>query len=765
MKNELKVGLLAGESEVPLEGVRIDARLAGACTEVTVTQRYRNREAVPVEAVYVFPLEERAAVCGFAAVVAGKVIRGRVDERDAAFAEYDDAMARGDGAFLLDQERPNVFTASVGNLRPGEAVELQIRYVSLAAREGDAIRLTIPTTVSPRYVPSGPAEVGQPDGERVNPPHWPKVPYGLTLAVNVAGTDLRRIESPSHPIRTTANADATTVELSHEDAALDRDFVLLVERTAKELPVARVARESDGRRVAMVTFLPQFSAEALERGHEVLFLLDCSGSMAGESIDQARRALSLCVRALLPQDTFNVVRFGSDYQSLWKAPRRYDDDTLEEATKYIAGTDANLGGTEILKPLQALLQSKRDAERPRRVLLLTDGQVSNEDDVLALAREHAADTRIFTFGIGAGASEHLVKGAARASRGASEMIFPGERIEPKVLRTFERVRMPAYDDARIDWKGMTVEQAPARVPPVFAGDVLTVFARIESGGGSEVALEVGGKVFLVALDLERAESGGPIPTLWARETILELDDQTQRRGSNQKRANAEDRHRARLVELGKRYGLASSATSFVAIEERPVNEQVTPPAALRTIPVALTSGWGGGQRVGRPPMAMMAGAMPPLLSSPVPMAPMRFSAPAPAAAPPPPPGFWASAKRAVFGEKDEGEKGGAPPPVAVIRGAIVKEAEDPMYRILLTQSAGGHFKLNPFVAEWLGADRAERLKAQFGKVSEAVAVTAVIVALLERDHRDRESEWRPAVVKAKAWLAKQPVTFDANTVL
>src|SRR5262249_7459113 len=153
-----------------------------------------------------------------------------------------------------------------------------------------------------------------------------------------------------HPTRTTLTNAGATVELSREDTALDRDFILLVERRDPSAPEARVAREEDGRRVAMVTFLPRVAVES-EHGHEVLFLLDCSGSMGGESIDQARRALSLCVRALLPDDTFNVVRFGSSFQSLWKAPRAYDDATLDEATRYIAESGATLGGTEILTPL------------------------------------------------------------------------------------------------------------------------------------------------------------------------------------------------------------------------------------------------------------------------------------------------------------------------------------------------------------------------------------------------------------------------------
>jgi Ca-activated chloride channel family protein len=560
MSTDTKSGLFGNDRAIPLEGVRIDARLTGACLEVTVTQRYTNRERVPVEAVYVFPLDEAAAVNGFAALLGTNLVRGTVEQREEAFARYDDAMADGHGAFLLDEERPNIFTASVGNLRSNETVELQVRYVALAAREGDALRVVIPTTVSPRYVPAGPPEVGEPDGDRVNPEHWPQVPYGLALNIDVECGALRRVESPSHPVRTTLRDGGASVELAQESAALDRDFVLLVESAAPRQPVAHVAREADGRRVAMVAFLPE--GLETEQGHEVLFLLDCSGSMQGESIAQARKALSLCVRALGTEDTFNIVCFGSRFTKLWPEARRFDDQSLDAATKHVAAIDADLGGTEILAPLKALLEAPADAARPRRVLVLTDGQVSNEAEVIALAKKHATSARIFAFGIGAGASEHLVRGMARGSRGAAEMIFPGERIEPKVLRTFARVRTPVLDDASVDWKGLRVEQAPARTPPVFAGDVLTVFARIESGATDHVELTAGTHRFRVPLDLERAEAGGPIPSLWARECIRELDDDEPRRGSRQKRAEADERRRARLVELGKRYGLLSSATSF-----------------------------------------------------------------------------------------------------------------------------------------------------------------------------------------------------------
>ena len=117
------------QTPIPLQGVRIEACLTGLGSEVTITQRYTNLETVDVEAVYVFPLEEGAAVCGFSARVGDRLIYGRVEEREKAFEVYDDAMAAGHGAFLLDQERPNIFTVAVGNLRPQQSIEIDRKSV------------------------------------------------------------------------------------------------------------------------------------------------------------------------------------------------------------------------------------------------------------------------------------------------------------------------------------------------------------------------------------------------------------------------------------------------------------------------------------------------------------------------------------------------------------------------------------------------------------------------------------------------------------
>lgn len=789
------IGLLinlpdAPPTPVPLDGVAVHARLVGAACEVAVTQRYTNRETRPIEAVYIFPLPTDAAVCGFTAEVDGRRIEGRVEEREKAFEIYDDAMADGHGAFLLDQERPNIFTASVGNIRPGASVAIEIRYVAQCPLEGDAVRFMLPTTVSPRYAPpTTTPQIGQPDHERIDPERRLHVPYGLTLKVDVESAAApRRVESPSHPIRTTFDR-TTTVELGQESTALDRDFVLLVELQEARTPTASVARDDQGNRYAQVQFIPTFAAD-VQTGNEVIFVVDCSGSMGGDSIAQAKRALELCIRALCERDTFEVIRFGSTYDALFSGAHTLDADALQRAVAHIAATDANLGGTEILAPLQAILARPIDPTRPRQILLLTDGQVSNETQVIELAKANAANARIFTFGIGAGVSEHLVKELARVTRGQVEMIHPGERIEPKVLRHFGRLRTPVLADVRVDWGGLEVEACPRAVPPVFQGELLTVFAKVRSGTTQQITLKAGAHAWAVPINLEHANLGGPVPKLWARAAIRDIESDEGRHGSAQQRPgrDREGEKVKKLVEIGKAHGLLSSATSYVAVEVRSDADKTTSPSELRKVPVALTAGWGGhgSARGGGGGGGVRAGGysgvnpLQQLLQAQSGMA-APAGAPMPAPAPAPKAGGVvaraASAVAGVFGgrakrsmdmmesddsaparraaprspEPERARK--APGFAAPAREEAAADSSDALYDVLLTQASDGSFPLSAALVGWLGASIAA-VRTAIVQHGEAKVATAVVLALLERDHHDRKDEWRAAAEKARAYLVR-----------
>ncbi len=592
-----RIGLVSKDAApVALAGVAIAADIRGVCAKVTVAQRYVNREAQPIEAVYVFPLDERAAVCGFEAVIDGTLVVGEVKERDEAFRIYDDAMEAGHGAYLLDEERPDVFQASVGNLPPGKEVLLKITYVTELTVDTGALRFVIPTTVSPRYAPQvDRAAVGRPDAEALNPPLAWHVPYGLELSARIAMPGgAARIDSPSHPIALATDDSAMVVTLAQREVALDRDFVLNVSAPVFDRPQAWLERSDDGREAIAVAFVPKI--EVAVAPAEVIFAIDRSGSMGGTSIEEVRNAMQMCLRSLIDGCRFNIVGFGSTYDALFPESQQYDERSLTAASNHAASLEADLGGTEVLPALEYVLRQPR-SERPRQVVILTDGQVTNTDAVLALVRSHAADTRVFAFGIGAGSSRHLVEGIARAGGGSAEFIAPGERIEPKVVRLVNRLLTPAFTDARLDWGGLQVTAAPSRIPPVFSGERLVVYGFVERLQPATLRLSgtvpSGPMTFEVPLDPQSAVPGTVISTLAARARIRELEESPEwlsARGSRQQRARATDSSRE-IIDLAVRYSLISRETSFVAVERRqtPVQGDVQ----LRRIPIALTNGWGG----------------------------------------------------------------------------------------------------------------------------------------------------------------------------
>jgi Ca-activated chloride channel family protein len=751
-------GLLVARREVegtaaptiPLTGVAVRARVTSTASRVTVSQSYRNTEPQPLEAVYVFPLEEGSAVCGFAVTIDGRRLTGVVKPREQAFGEYDDAMAEGHGAFLLDEERPNIFTASVGNLMPGQEVEVELSYVAELVPEGDGVRLTIPTTVSPRYVPQHRRDFdGLDDADRVSPPSsTDPLPYRLDLQVEAdLLAPVTSVDSPSHRIRTEIDGTKVTVSLSGDEGALDRDFVLVLQTAEPFEPSARIVAGAGGERFAVASFRPRFEARRVPI--EAIFLIDCSGSMTGASIADAKRTLLLCLRSLEEGDTFDVVRFGSTHEHLFGKARPFNQTNLAEADALVRSMDADLGGTEILSPLQDVLKRRPAKGRRRRIVLLTDGQVSNEDEVIELARSHSRTTRFFTFGLGAGASDHLVRGVARAGGGASEMVAPGERIEPKVLRHVRRMGLEHAEKVRLEWTGLEVRDAtPAALPELVPGEILTVIASVVDGRSGEARLvfEIGGREFQLACPVApSAAADDVIPALWARRRIRELEeggDVRGSRGSQQKgrtRARSErarDEADAELEMLGCRYGLLSRATSYVVIDERAEGERATETAELRRIPVALTSGWGG-LSLGAPSALARHHSWLPSLR----MCLEVRSDPAPSLLSPfeslhDAPEHWPPAAPAPAGPKSD-----------------LDRAMD----LIILQNADGSWDLTDELARAVGIplDQLERAASGIAaKDAGRFLATAIVLACAEDGTIPVDDAWRHLLEKATRWLTK-----------
>ena len=758
----LKVG---GEHYVPLVGVAIDVTARGTAATVTVAQRYVNREDATVEAVYTFPLEESAAVCGFEIEVGERRIVGQVEEAATAFKEFDEALSRGDGAYLLDQDRPNLFTASVGNLLPGEEVVVRISYVAPLDRNGDQVRLKIPTTVSPRYVPLETLRKMDPvERDHLGPPTvWGDVPYGLQLAVEFAGwSAVKTVECPSHPVRVETQGRTAHVELSGSDIQLDQDVVVTFTMAAESKTVALVAEDEQGDAVVMLDVRAPRDVPRVPV--EVVFLVDCSGSMYDSSIESARNALLLCLRSLQDGDVFNVYRFGSTYERLFEKARPFTQESLDDATRNVQELDADLGGTELAEPLSDILKGERGT-LPLRVLLLTDGEVGNENEIIEMAKRHAADATVFTIGIGYGASDLLVKGLARATGGRAEFVHPNERLEPLVMRQMARVAIGDAGACRVDWGALEPDLvAPAELPPLYPGAPLTMYGRVPKKQVRKLAKDApvvelavvghgadGERRLMASLDLAAIEADLTIPRMLAREAIRDLEEgaaDAERRGSVQTERRAKKANEA-IIELAKRYRLMSSETSFVAVEERSEEGRAKAgPAELRRIPVALLKDWHGTDSGFDMRSSMMAAAPSPGGRA------FGFAAAAPAAR-----------SRSFLPVSVQSDLAFGVPDDAVTEAPA--SASDPLTKLIVEQRADGSWAAGDALEQATGleTDYVRAAAAELGLSGDdgcAVVTTLAALWLLRTDYANRADEWGLPAAKAERWLEARGLTAPAG---
>ncbi|MBM4396624.1 MAG: VWA domain-containing protein [Deltaproteobacteria bacterium] len=732
---DLDSGLVGPGGPVVLRGVAVDVAVRGVAMRASVAQRYRNEEAVAIEAVYSFPLPEAAAVCGFEADVGGRRVVGRVEDRRKGAAEYDEAIDRGARAFRMDEERPNVFVACVGNLGPGEEATLRLSYVCDLPQVGDCLQVRVPATIAPRYVPARvAAEMTGDERDAIAPPVAAAIPYGLSLAVDVeAASEVKEVACPSHPAVVSIAGRRASVRLVSDEVRMDRDFVADVRLRDPRAPAAMIAPGPDGERVVLLTGVPQW---ALRREPiDAVFVIDRSGSMQGDGIRSARDALLLALRSLVAGDRFEVVGFGSTVECMFGRPVPYRQESLDEATARVRAMDADLGGTEVLPALAAAMEGRRDGRR-REVLLLTDGEVGNESECIAYAARHAKRARLFTIGIGHAASEFLVRGLARASGGTAEFLHPSERMESRVLGQLGRMAAPRVRDVRLDWGGLEVDLVAPAAPTLHRGERFAVYARVRGGEAREVAI-IGtgpdGEV-RVAAPLAPCETGDDpiLPALMARKAIRDIEE-----AAGGARRSGRRTGRDRLIELSRRYSVLCSATTYLAVDE---TAEAAPTArgrpARRRIPIALAHGWHGWDTAWvdtatrgfslrrRTASLRLAGV--PLASS------LSYCCMAP----------------------------DAPdvPDAAPVREADGHAPEDPLVRLCSLQRADGSWDLTPEVTELVAGEEADFQVPRADPplrpdVADRVLATAMAIRVLARCFADRADAWHMIADKAVAWLA------------
>ena len=605
--------------ELLLASVAVQARAGGGRAWVELRQRFENPYAEPLRLRYAVPLPADAAVAGYEFTVGDERVRGAIRSREQARAQFEQALMEGRSAALLQQERSSLFSQEIGNVPAGQAVEVVLELdVPLHWLPQGAWEFRFPTVVAPRYL-GAPGRVS--DGARVDAPvveEGARARCTLALDVHEAGLQPADLGSPSHALAVEAQESGVRVGLrAREGALLDRDLVVRwsvgAARPGVRLERARPASDhprSDSS-FGLLTLVPELEGperQAVPR--DLIVLLDTSGSMAGEPLDQARRVIERLLQSLGEADTLELIEFSQAARRWAPTAQRVDAASRASALRWLRGLRAS-GGTEMLSGVREALAGVRE-DAQRQVLLVSDGLIGFEAEVVG-AIEHALapSSRLHVLGVGHGVNRSLTAAAARAGRGWEAVVAPGDDVQLACERLLAATEQPLVVDLCVEGEALR-SCAMRALPDLHAGAPVRLPLELASQGGT---LRLRGRtargVWSQELNVAPCAPGDGqqgLGRLWARERVEDLE---LRVAAGAERGPLD----ARIEELGLQFGIATRRTSFVAIASR---SGVDPREPVRSaeVPQELAAG-------------LHAEALG--LRAPLPMAaPVSLSAPAPA---------------------------------------------------------------------------------------------------------------------------------------
>jgi Ca-activated chloride channel family protein len=617
----------------PAPGLKtgVTVTVSGMIARVTVAQTFVNPAQTWVEGVYVFPLSDKAAVDHLVMKIGDKVVEGAIQERQAAKRHYQTAKRTGRQASLVEQERPNIFTVSVANIPPKAEISVEITYQEALPMEDGLVSLRLPQVLTQRYIPGNTQVAGLSgsgmaintsdvaDAERISPPvRDPSMPRLNPLSLEVLldpGMPLASIKSRYHQVSVRqVKPTQYQVTLRQGTAPADRDFVLDWRPEPGAAPrAAMFAEQKDGSTYLLAMIVPpnlppvikpttirktshttqpatKIKTAPAVKGtlpREVIFIIDTSGSMHGESIKQAADALHFAIGKLSPVDSFNIIAFSDRPMPLFGRPKKASENARSEAKRFVDQLAAN-GGTELSKALDAALDDSINSARLRQIVLLTDGAVGNEAALFRMIRRGIGDSRLFTIGIGSAPNSYFMNRAARFGRGSFTYIGKTSEVAERMTKLLAKLGKPVLTDLEAQFPdGMAAELLPGTLPDLYSGEPIVFTAKLPKGMAAKGSVKIAGRLlneeWSQSLDLAQTVSGVGIAKLWGKRKVDMLMEGLQ---------DGKDAEQVRLavVDVAVVHQVVSPYTSLVAVAKtvsRPMAEKMV----RRAVPSNPPAGW------------------------------------------------------------------------------------------------------------------------------------------------------------------------------
>ncbi len=576
----LGIGIIIPERIEPVHEIRnlalirqdVDVKIKNDVARTHITQVFYNHYPRQLEATYIFPVPPDAHITDFVMYINGKPVRGEILEKNKARAIYENIVRQMKDPALLEYYDWQMFKMRIFPIPPEGKQKIEIEFVQVLKVDNDMVHFSFP--------------VSKTDFRAVNIIDLKEWSFHISID---ADSPIKTIYAPLHQIDVTMNNNNKSAEVTISPKDIERrsaniDLYYSYSRSEYGLNLLtyRPHPDEDG------FFLLIISPGTIDKTRsvvpkDIVFIMDTSGSMAGEKIEQARDSLAYCLKNLNRRDRFNIIRFGTDVEPFSEEMLHVSDKTVDKALTFVDKMRAR-GGTNINEALETALKFARDAsDRSSRlpvILFLTDGLptvgVTNPDSILQNLEHHnRAGVHVFVFGVGYDVNTRLLDGIANMTHAVSSYIQPEENIEVKVSSLYDKISYPVMTGLELSFGDIGVtEMYPRDIPDLFAGGDISVLGKYKHAGHTAITLEgnegeKGRRIVYECTFPEKERDNSFIEKIWATRKIGYLLDAVRRLDENEKEAKELVDE---VVRLSKKYGIVTPYTSYL-VQEDEVPEQ------------------------------------------------------------------------------------------------------------------------------------------------------------------------------------------------
>jgi len=533
---------------------RVDVRIEGNVATTHLSQVFLNSTDRRLEATYIFPLPQEAALTDFAMFINGKRQSGEVVEADRARQIYQDIVRRLRDPGLLEYIDSGLLRMRVFPIEPRSETKVEVTYSHPLPFESGIYEYTFPLKT----------------GHRAS-----QVLEDFTVGVEISGKQpIKNVYSPTHDVGVTRKDDYHALAgFEQSGARLDTDFTLFYALSREDFGMNLLTHRrtgEDGYFALMISPSVDVGQEKV-MPKDVCFAIDVSGSMQEENrIASARDAVRFCLKSLNPGDRFALVTFSTGVEVFGDGLTEATPEAVAAAVAHVEKLEAR-GGTDLCGAVTAALGMAPDSDRPYLVVLATDGKptvgVTNADEIIAeVQKANRANVRVFAFGIAENLNVPLLDRMAEATRGYSDYVAPGREIETTISGFFRKVSHPVLSNLELDFGGVKVADVyPSQMPDLFRGSQVVAFGRYADSDDVTVKLTgtLRGERQTFAYDASFPKENGAnafLTQLWARRKIGYLLDQIRLHGESKELMDE-------VVRLSKEHGIATPYTSYLVLED------------------------------------------------------------------------------------------------------------------------------------------------------------------------------------------------------